>query len=82
MARMDWLWELLEIKENTAAQFFIIGLLLFIVLRQDFSNKKNIKDVLKNMKYYDKILLLTVCLWIGWWVFKIFNEPDIKEDKK
>ena len=82
MARMDWLWESLKIKDNTAAQFFIIGLLLFIVYRQDFSNKKNIKDVWKNMKYYDKTLLLVTCLWIGWWVFEIFSKPDIEEDKK
>ena len=71
--RDDWLWEPLGLKGNTLVILLILGLVLFLLHRNDLTDKKSVLKLWNNMKSKDKLYLIAGC---SLFLYLLYNEYE------
>ena len=76
MGRGDWLWEPLGLKGNTLVILLILGLVLFLIHRNDLTDKKSVLKLWNTMKSKDKLWLIAGCSIV---LYLLYNEYESVE---
>ena len=77
MARKgDWLWEPLGLKGNTLVILLILGLVLFLLHRNDLTDKKSVLKLWNTMKSKDKLYLIAGCSIVLYLLYKEYKSLE------